>query len=65
MDEMHRWNAQYIGNQFDSTMGRKQLIASAFVQAKYDGIKVLESFLTRSHGLLKREKDSFKYNTYQ
>ena len=42
MDEMHRWNTQYIGNQFDSTMGRKQLIASTFIQAKFDGIKVLE-----------------------
>ena len=42
MEEMHAWNAKYIGSSFDSEDRRKLLIKAAFVQAKQDGIRVLE-----------------------
>ena len=42
MNEMDAWSAKYIGNRFNSTEGRKLLIEAAFVQAKYDGITILE-----------------------
>ncbi|RKM54660.1 adenosine deaminase [Butyrivibrio sp. X503] len=42
MDEMHTWNSQNIGDYFNSTEGRKMLIKAAFVQAKEDGVTILE-----------------------
>ena len=42
MSEMDAWSAQYIGNRFNSTEGRKLLIEASFAQAKYDGVTVLE-----------------------
>ena len=42
MNEMDAWSAKYIGNRFNSPEGRKLLIEAAFVQAKYDGITILE-----------------------
>ena len=42
MDEMHAWNAENLGNAFESTEGRKILIRAAFTQAKEDGVAILE-----------------------
>lgn len=42
MEEMHAWNEKYIGSSFNSKDRRKLLIAATFVQAKQDGIRVLE-----------------------
>lgn len=42
MDEMHAWNAQNIGNYFDTTEGRRMLIRATFEQAKEDGVTILE-----------------------
>lgn len=42
MDEMHQWNSQNIGEHFDSKDMRKLLIEATFVQAKEDGISILE-----------------------
>ncbi|WP_160679735.1 adenosine deaminase [Clostridium sp. C8-1-8] len=42
MQDMHRWNDKYIGDKFNNKEMRKLLIDATFVQAKYDGIKVLE-----------------------
>ncbi|MBR4670353.1 MAG: adenosine deaminase [Butyrivibrio sp.] len=42
MDEMHTWNSQNIGEYYNSTEGRKMLIKAAFVQAKEDGVTILE-----------------------
>lgn len=42
MDEMHRWSEKYIGNHFDSKQMRQLLIEATFMQAKKDGISVLE-----------------------
>lgn len=42
MREMDEWNRQYIGEHFNTPEGRKFLIESTFVQAKYDGVSVLE-----------------------
>ncbi len=42
IDEMHAWNEKYIGAAFDNSERRKLLIEAAFVQAKDDGIKILE-----------------------
>ncbi len=42
MDEMHAWNAANIGSFFDTPEGRRMLIRAAFVQAKEDGVAVLE-----------------------
>ena len=42
MDEMHAWNAQNIGEYFNSSEGRRMLIRATFVQAKEDGVSVLE-----------------------
>ena len=42
MQDMHRWNDTYLGGKFDSKEKRKLLIEAAFVQAKNDGIKILE-----------------------
>lgn len=42
MDEMDTWSNKYIGNYFNSTNLRKLLIDAAFVQAKIDGISILE-----------------------
>lgn len=42
MDEMHQWNGENIGSKFDSSNMRKLLIEATFMQAKADGIKILE-----------------------
>ena len=42
MDEMHAWNAQNIGADFETPEGRRMLIRAAFSQAKEDGVTVLE-----------------------
>lgn len=42
MDEMHAWNEKNIGQVFNSPEGRRLLINAAFVQAKEDGVSILE-----------------------
>ncbi len=42
MREMDEWNGRYIGVHFNSPEGRRFLIESTFIQAKYDGVTVLE-----------------------
>ncbi len=42
MNDMHDWNNKYIGERFDSKEMRTLLIEATFVQAKEDGVKVLE-----------------------
>ncbi len=42
MDEMHAWNEENIGAFFDTPEGRRMLIRASFVQAKEDGVTVLE-----------------------
>ena len=42
MGEMDAWSAKYIGSRFQSTEGRRLLIEAAFVQAREDGVGVLE-----------------------
>ena len=42
MDEMHSWNAQNLGERFETPEGRRLLIRAAFAQAKEDGVAVLE-----------------------
>ncbi len=42
MDEMHAWNAQNLGADFETAEGRRMLIRAAFSQAREDGITVLE-----------------------
>ncbi len=42
MNEMNQWSEKYINSRFDSSEQRKLLIEAAFVQAKLDGVKILE-----------------------
>ncbi len=42
MREMDEWNGKYIGEHFNSPEGRRLLIEAAFVQAKSDGVTLLE-----------------------
>ena len=42
MNEMDAWSTRYIGNRFNSPAGRKLLIEATFVQAKKDGVTILE-----------------------
>ena len=42
MDEMHAWNHQNMGDTFESSEGRRMLIRAAFMQAKEDGVTILE-----------------------
>lgn len=42
MQEMDSWSSRYIGEQFSSSDMRKFLIESTFVQAKSDGVTILE-----------------------
>lgn len=42
IDEMHQWNNQNLDNYFDNTDMRSMLIEATFVQAKEDGVSVLE-----------------------
>lgn len=42
MQDMHDWNSKYIGSKFDNSKMRKLLIDATFVQAKYDGVSILE-----------------------
>ena len=39
---MDAWSSKYIGNRFNIPEGRRLLIEATFVQAKRDGVKVLE-----------------------
>lgn len=42
MQAMHDWNNKYIGERFNTKEMRQLLIEATFVQAKEDGIKILE-----------------------
>ncbi len=42
MQDMHDWNSKYLGDKFHNSRMRKLLIDAAFVQAKTDGVKILE-----------------------
>lgn len=42
MQEMHDWNSRFLGDRFHSSSMRRFLIDAAFVQAKADGVTVLE-----------------------
>lgn len=42
MNEMDAWSTRYIGDRFNSPAGRKLLIEATFVQAKKDGVTILE-----------------------
>ena len=42
MQDMHEWNNTYIGEKFNSKEMRKLLIEATFIQAKEDGIEILE-----------------------
>lgn len=42
MNEMDAWSNKYIGNYFNNTDLRKLLIDATFVQAKFDGVSILE-----------------------
>ncbi len=42
MQDMHDWNSKYLGEKFHNSRMRKLLIDSAFVQAKTDGVTILE-----------------------
>ncbi len=42
MQDMHDWNTKYIGNKFHNSRMHKFLIDAAFVQAKFDGVRILE-----------------------
>lgn len=42
MDDMHKWNSNYIGERFNSFEMRKLLIEATFYQAKTDGVTILE-----------------------
>ena len=42
MEEMHAWNAANIGHFFDTPNGRRMLIKAALMQAKEDGVTILE-----------------------
>jgi len=42
MQDMHDWNSTYIGERFNNKEMRKLLIDATFIQAKEDGVKILE-----------------------
>lgn len=42
MEDMHKWNEKNIGARFDRRNMRELLIEATFVQAKEDGVKILE-----------------------
>ncbi len=42
MEQMHRWAQEHLGARFDSGPMRRLLIEAAFVQARQDGVSVLE-----------------------
>ena len=42
MDEMHAWNSKNIGTIFETPAGRRMLIQATFLQAKDDGVTILE-----------------------
>ena len=52
MQEMDQWNQEFIGKYFESSEGRRFLIEAAFVQAREDGVTVLEMLLSPVFGLL-------------
>ncbi len=42
MSEMNRWSCENLGKHFDTRKMRQLLIEATFVQAKNDGVRVLE-----------------------
>jgi adenosine deaminase len=42
MQDMHDWNSRFLGERFHNSAMRRLLIDAAFVQAKADGITILE-----------------------
>lgn len=42
MDEMNAWNSKNIGTIFETPEGRRMLIQATFLQAKDDGVTILE-----------------------
>lgn len=42
MEDMHKWSNENLGGRFNSKDMRKLLIEAAFVQAKNDGVSILE-----------------------
>jgi len=42
MDEMHRWTDESYGKAFSTSEMRRLLVEACFVQAQYDGVKLLE-----------------------
>jgi len=42
MQDMHDWTSKFLGDKFDNSKMRKLLIDAAFVQAKADGVTILE-----------------------
>lgn len=42
MDNMHKWTNENIGDRFDNTEMRRLLVEATFVQAKEDGVALLE-----------------------
>ena len=42
MDEMHDWYSRNLGDRFETPEGRRLLIRAAFLQAKEDGVTILE-----------------------
>lgn len=42
MDDMNSWSSTYMGERFHNKEMRKLLIEAAFVQAREDGVKILE-----------------------
>ena len=59
MDEMHAWNAQNIGDCFNSSEGRRMLIKATFTQAKEDGVTLR---LFQSGCLKAEELDDIRKN---
>ncbi len=42
MDDMHRWNKDNLANYFSTQQMRKLMIEATFIQAKQDGVNILE-----------------------
>lgn len=42
MQDMHDWNSKFLGDKFHNSRMRRLLIDAAFVQAKADGVSILE-----------------------
>ncbi len=42
MDDMHHWNKENLANHFSTQQMRKLMIEATFIQAKQDGVNILE-----------------------